>query len=96
MHAVLVLQQVGLHSAILAAAAAYNAVIAAIVLPILIAQRKQFLLPLSPVNDIILLELVEATGMTDALLVKAQRDLLGALTVGVLVAGHGLLVRHVA
>ena len=96
MHAVLVLQQVRLHRTVLAAAAAHDAIVAAVVLAELVAQLDQLALALVPVDFTCFLQEVEAAGVAHPFVVEAQRRFGRGLAVRILVAGHRLLVRHIA
>ena len=70
-HAVLVLQDMRLHAAILAAAAGDEAVIRTVLTPVLVEQREQLLFAFLPVD--LIFDVAEAAGVTDSFFVDGHR-----------------------
>lgn len=93
-HAVLVLQQVGSVKAVLTAGAGHQAVVAAIVFAVLVAQFPQFLLAQRPVDLAVGLVMAGVAGIADAVVLDDHRFLDGLDGMLKLVAGVGLLVAH--
>jgi len=91
-HTVLVLQQVGLHRAVLTTTATYDAVISAVRLSMLVAQLDEFPLTLVPINFTIFLEHIETASVAYAFVIEAQGCLGRTVAVRVLVTRHRLLV----
>ena len=95
-HAVPVLEQVRLHGTVLATAPAHDTVVASVRLPVLITELVELMLTLSPVDLTRFLQLVEVACVSHASVVEGHRCLLRVSTMRILVAGHGLLIGHVA
>jgi len=75
MHPVFVFQQVSLHEAVLTATTRHQAVVAAIVAAVAIAEIAQFLLALAPINRCFLF--LDPAGITDVVFIKVNGLLLG-------------------
>ena len=93
-HAVLVFQQMGGVKAVLAAGTGHQAVVAAIVFAVLVAQFPQFLLAQRPVDLAVGLVMAGMAGIADAVLLNHHRFLDGLDGMLKLIAGVGLLVAH--
>ena len=93
MHAVLVLQKVSGVKAVLAAAARYQAVVAAVGLAVLVAQLPQLAFPVGPV-DLAFLVVAGMAGVAYAVLLNNHGLLCGMNGVLKLIAAVGFLVAH--
>ena len=93
-HAVLVFQQMGGVKAVLAAGTGHQAVVAAVVFAVLVAQFTQFLLTQSPVDLAVGLVMAGMAGIADAVVLDDHRFLDGLDGMLKLIAGVGLLVAH--
>ena len=93
-HAVLVLQQVGGVKTVLAAGAGHQAVVAAIIFAVLVAQFPQLFLAQRPVDLAVRLVMAGVAGIADAVVLDDHRLLDGLNGMLKLVAGVGLLVAH--
>ena len=93
-HPVLVFQQVGGVKAVLAAGAGDQAVIAAVIFAVLVAQVAQFPLPLGPVNGFVGFVVAGMAGIADAVLLDNHGLFDAVPGVLKLIAGVGLLVAH--
>ena len=93
-HAVLVFQQVGGVKAVLAAGTGHQAVVAAVVFAVLVAQLAQFLFAQRPVDVTVGLVMTGVAGIADAVLLNDHRFLDGVDRMLKLIAGVGLLVAH--
>ena len=93
-HTVLVFEQVGGVEAVLAAGTGHQAVVAAVVFAVFIAEFPQFLFPQGPVDAAVGLVVAGVAGVADAVLLDDHRFLDGMDGMLELIAGIGFLVAH--
>ncbi len=93
-HTVLVFQQMGGVEAVLAAGAGHQAVIAAVVLAVLVAEFAQLLFAQRPVDVTVGLVMAGVASIADAVVLNDHRLFDGFDGVLKLIAGVGLLVAH--